>query len=254
MWTLEAVQAPDHAGEPPPETRPARPMRQLPLDLGSDAEPSLDEVVGERNHEALAWLRTWPASQQAPMPAYLWGAPGSGKSHLLRAMVPRAMGMGFGVIWLNAHTCQMWDGPEPESPILALIDDCDQLDATQQHLAFNLFIQAAASPGQLFILAAGRLPSVDLAVRDDLRTRLGWGLTFALSALDDDGLRRVLQLEASRRGLSLGDEVVSYILARHSRDLGSLMNLLARLDRYALAEHRALTVPLLKQMLALETA
>jgi DnaA family protein len=233
---------------------PLRAMRQIPLDLGSDAEPSLDEVVGERNQEALAWLQGWPASQAAPAPTYLWGAPGSGKTHLLRAMISRAMGLGFGVIWLNAHTCQMWDGPDLNSPTLALIDDCEALDATQQHLAFNLFIEAAAAPGMLYILAAGRVPSVDLPVRDDLRTRLGWGLAFALSALDDGGLRQALQQEAARRGLSLGDEVVSYILTRHSRDLGSLMNLLARLDRYALAEHRALTVPLLKQMLALETA
>jgi len=47
--------------------------------------------------------------------------------------------------------------------------------------------------------------------------------------------------------------VLSYLLTRHSRDLGFLMNLLDRLDRYALAEHRLITVPLLKQMLAVET-
>jgi DnaA family protein len=54
--------------------------------------------------------------------------------------------------------------------------------------------------------------------------------------------------------MALGEEVVSYLLTRYSRDLGFLMNLLDRLDRFALAEHRVVTVPLLKQMLALETA
>lgn len=229
-------------------------MRQIPLDLGAEAQPSLDDIAGTRNAQALAWLRAWPTSQAAPAPTYLWGAPGAGKTHFLRAMVPRAFAQGFGVIWLNAHTCQMWDGAGPESPTLALIDDCDALDPTHQHLAFNLFIEASAAPGQLYILAAGRVPTVDLPVRDDLRTRLGWGLAFALPALDEAGLRQVLQQEAAHRGLGLGEEVLSYILSRHRRDLGSLMNLLDRLDRYALAEHRALTVPLLKQMLALETA
>jgi DnaA family protein len=97
------------------------------------------------------------------------------------------------------------------------------------------------------------MPAVDLPVRDDLRTRLGWGLTFALSPLDEDGLRAALQREAKRRGMALGDDLVSYLLTRYSRDLAFLMNLLDRLDRYALAEHRVLTVPLLKQMLAAET-
>nr|MBP7502752.1 hypothetical protein [Aquabacterium sp.] len=107
--------------------------------------------------------------------------------------------------------------------------------------------------GPLYIMAAGAVPAVDLPVRDDLRTRLGWGLTFALSPLDEDGLRAALQREANRRGMALGDDLVSYLLTRYSRDLAFLMNLLDRLDRYALAEHRVLTVPLLKQMLAAET-
>ena len=119
-------------------------------------------------------------------------------------------------------------------------------------------VAARAAPdedatGPLYIMAAGAVPAVDLPVRDDLRTRLGWGLTFALSPLDEDGLRAALQREANRRGMALGDDLVSYLLTRYSRDLAFLMNLLDRLDRYALAEHRVLTVPLLKQMLAAET-
>jgi len=66
-------------------------------------------------------------------------------------------------------------------------------------------------------------------------------------------IRDALQREATRRGMALGEGVLSYLLTRHSRDLGFLMNLLDRLDRYALAEHRLITVPLLKQMLAVET-
>lgn len=252
------------------------PMRQLLLDLGEPALPGLDAFVtgGQLQNEALlVWLRAWPAVEGPLSPAYIWGAPGSGKTHLLRAMVERALGLGFGVIWLNAQTCQMWDAAQPGAPTLALLDDCDRLDAEGQHLAFKLFIESAAAQasrvgeavqpgpvdgdlpdgGELFILAAGRLPVVDLPVRDDLRTRLGWGLTFALSPLDEDGLRAALQREANRRGMALGDDLVSYLLTRYSRDLAFLMNLLDRLDRYALAEHRVLTVPLLKQMLAAET-
>jgi len=233
-------------------------MRQMPLDLGPVAMPGLDDFVPGGNADLLTWLREWPDVRGTVSPAYIWGAAGAGKTHLLRAMVERALGMGLGVIWLNAQTCQMWDAVDPLSPTLALIDDCEQLGNEHQHLAFNLFIESAspASPGEsgpLHILAAGSLPPVDLPVRDDLRTRLGWGLVFALSALDEPGVREALRLEAARRGLSLSEEVCSYLLTRYSRDLGSLTHLLDRLDRYALAEHRLITVPLLKQMLAVET-
>jgi DnaA-homolog protein len=218
-------------------------------------------------------LSAWPAVDGTLSPAYIWGAPGSGKTHLLRAMVERALGLGFGVIWLNAQTCQMWDAAQPGAPTLALLDDCDRLDADSQHLAFKLFIESAAAQatretgasahetaadepcpaGELFILAAGRLPAVDLPVRDDLRTRLGWGLSFALSPLGEAGVRDVLLQAAQRRGMSLSDDVLTYLLSRHERDLGSLMGLLDRLDAYALSEHRLVTIPLLKQMLASES-
>lgn len=252
-------------------------MRQLLLDLGSPAVPGLDAFVtgGQAQNEALlAWLSAWPAVEGPLSPAYIWGAPGAGKTHLLRAMVERALGLGFGVVWLNAQTCQMWDAAQPGAPTLALLDDCDRLDADSQHLAFKLFIESAAAlaaretgatpaapvadepaeAGELFILAAGRLPAVDLPVRDDLRTRLGWGLSFALQPLDEAGVRDVLQQAAQRRGmLPLGEEVLAYLLSRHERDLGSLMGLLDRLDEYALSEHRLVTIPLLKQMLASES-
>jgi DnaA family protein len=241
------------------------PMRQIPLDLGPAVMQGLDDFVVGRNDELLAWLRAWPHVSGPLSPAYIWGPSGAGKTHLLRAMVERALAQGMGAIWLNAQTCQMWDALDPAMPTLALIDECEQLGAEHQHLAFNLFIESAASQaalassqatesGPLFIMAAGSTPTVDLPVRDDLRTRLGWGLSFALVPLDEAGLREALHHEAARRGMALGEGVVSYLLTRYSRDLGFLMNLLNRLDRFALAEHRVVTVPLLKQMLALETA
>jgi DnaA family protein len=244
-------------------------MRQMALDLGPAVLQGLDDFIVGGNEALLSWLREWPHGEGTVSPAYIWGAAGAGKTHLLRAMVERALSMGFGAIWLNAQTCQMWDPPDPVMPTLAVIDECEHLGEEHQHLAFNLFIESAASlaaqasgvrpqgegeGGPLLILAAGAVPAVDLPVRDDLRTRLGWGLSFALVPLDESGLRAALMHEAGRRGMALGEGVVGYLLTRHSRDLGFLMGLLDRLDRFALAEHREVTVPLLKQMLALETA
>ena len=234
-------------------------MKQLALDIGLSSRPSLERFFAGPNDAALSHLRLWTrGGTRAPVPTYLWGESGSGKTHLLQAVLGEVVARGWGGISLGATQCQMWDAWAPGWPTLAVIDDCDQLPAEHQHLAFNLFVQAAearadATEGPLYILAAGRLAAADLPVRDDLRTRLAWGLSFALHPLDDAGVREALKLEAARRGLTLGDELLHHLLTRFSRNLGLLMALLDQLDDYALAQHRSPTVPLLKQMLALET-
>ncbi|HEX7639672.1 MAG TPA: DnaA regulatory inactivator Hda, partial [Burkholderiaceae bacterium] len=102
--------------------------------------------------------------------------------------------------------------------------------------------------------AAGAVPPVDLAVREDLRTRLGWGGVHAVRPLAEGDTRVALQREARRHGIVLGDDVLDYLLTRFARDLKSLMHLLHRLDGFALAEKRAVTIPLLRRMLDEEGA
>lgn len=243
---------------------PGLPMRQLPLDLEPMAPAGLAQFMPLGNEELLAWLHAWPDSAQPGMPAYLWGSKGSGKTHLLRGLASHALAQGWHVLWLGCQGFQSWDAAQADASTLVLVDDCESLDAPQQHWAFNLFIENAAVTAQreaageqagpgMAIVAAGRVPPVDLPVRDDLRTRLGWGLVFAVQPLAEEGVRAVLEQEAQRRGVRLAEGVLPYLLTHFSRDLGFLMNLLERLDRFALAEQRLVTVPLLKQMLAQET-
>lgn len=252
------------AMSPSSSVPPGPPMRQLALDLEPMAPAGLGQFVPEGNEELLAWLMAWPDSAQPGTPTYLWGREGSGKTHLLKGLAGHALAQGWHVLWLGRQGFQSWDAAQPDAATLVLMDDCESLDAPQQHWAFNLFIENAAvlaqrqtadgqtAPG-MAIVAAGRVPPVDLPVRDDLRTRLGWGLTFAVQPLGEEGVRAVLVQEARRRGVRLAEGVLPYLLTHFSRDLGFLMNLLERLDRFALAEQRLVTVPLLKQMLAQET-
>ena len=93
------------------------------------------------------------------------------------------------------------------------------------------------------------MPPVDLPLREDLRTRLGWGPVFALQPLGEEQTRAVLRREADRRGIFLSDEVMDHLLTRFARDLKHLMLLLDRLDTFALARSRNVTVPLIRQML-----
>ena len=99
------------------------------------------------------------------------------------------------------------------------------------------------------VVAAGNSPPADLKLRDDLRSRLGWGHIFNLHVLTEAERRAVLRQEADARGVFLRDEVMDFMLTRFSRDPGSLMQLLDHLDRYALQTQRTLTIPLIKSML-----
>jgi DnaA family protein len=96
------------------------------------------------------------------------------------------------------------------------------------------------------------VPPTDLPLREDLRSRLGWGHVFALEPLSEAETRAALRREADRRGLFLSDEVMDYVLTHFTRDLKHLMSLLDRLDGFALTHKRAVTLPLLRQMLAEE--
>ena len=177
---------------------------------------------------------------------YLWGPSGSGKTHLLQALAHRVQAEGGQVGWFSAAELPPW--PADETRSLIVLDSCDAYDAGQQQAAFALFVDASAHG--IPVAAAGRLPPVDLPLRDDLRTRLAWGHVLAIQPLSETESRAALRREADRRGLFLSDEVMDHLLTRFSRDLKHLMELLDQLDRFALVHKRAITVPLLRQMLA----
>jgi DnaA-homolog protein len=221
-------------------------MKQLALDIGLQSLPSLDNFLAERNLAALQHLRLWLGSpRRSPVPTYLWGLGGCGKTHLLQAVQLALREQGVVTAWL--------DPTLHEPPVfqdewqVMLMDDVHAYNAVQQHAAFNWFINAQTQ--QRGLLAAGQLPPADLLLREDLRTRLGWGHVFELHPLSDFECRAALRQEADARGLLLSDEVMDFVLTRFSRDLGSLMQLLQQLDSYALANQRPITIPLIKVML-----
>lgn len=220
-------------------------MRQLPLTLGFDREPAFSHFVAGGNAVVLTALQ---AMVQPGPPVYLWGPAGVGKTHLLRALAGQWRQLGGRCGWFDAEQALPW--PFDEGWALIVIDGAERLDPPRQHAAFTLFVEAATHGVQ--VASAGRLPPVDLPVREDLRTRFGWGPVYELQPLADAQVRLALRQEAEQRRLILSDEVLDHLQTRFARDLASLMALLGRLDDFSLAEKRAITVPLLKKMLAEE--
>ncbi|MDO8267179.1 MAG: DnaA regulatory inactivator Hda [Moraxellaceae bacterium] len=229
------------------------PMKQLALDIGLASDPSFANFFIGPNEAVVRQLALWANSPlDSPVPTYLWGDEASGKTHLLKAVSEALRGQGASSGWMDAS---MLEPPAfNESWSAVIMDDCHLYTAAQQRAAFNWFVNALSTDDghPRWVVAAGNVPPADLPLREDLRTRLGWGNVFALQALNDAERRAVLRREADARGVFLSAEVMDFMLTRFSRDLGSLMQLLEKLDGYALQTKRAITVPLLKSMLESE--
>ena len=221
-------------------------MKQIALDIGLARGPTLGSFCAGPNEAALTHLQLWAGSPtRSPVPTYLWGASGSGKTHLLKAVAESLREQGAIAGWLDAS---MHEPPEfNENWAVVLLDEVHLYTAVQQHAAFNWFVNAQTL--QRGVLAAGALPTAGLKLREDLRTRLAWGHVFQLQVLSEPERRAVLRQAADARGVFLSDEVMDFMLTRFSRDLGSLMQLLEQLDGYALQTKRAITIPLIKSML-----
>lgn len=225
-------------------------MKQIALDIGLATGPTLKTFYAGPNEAALQHLellvsQNANAQTQSPVPTYLWGDEGSGKTHLLQAVKTTLREHGATVGYLDAT---MAEPPEYDERWAAvLMDQVHLYTAVQQHAAFNWFVNAQTH--QIAVIGAGNLPPADLKLRDDLRTRLGWGHVFQLHVLGEPERRAVLRQAADARGLFLGDEVMDFMLSRFSRDLGSLMELLDLMDGYALQTKRGITIPLIKSMM-----
>ena len=225
-------------------------MKQIALDIGLAPGPTLKNFFAGPNQATLQHLQLWVGNdKRSPVPTYLWGESGSGKTHLLRAAQAALRDQGCPVGWLDASVAEPTNFDESWRVIV--LDDVHFYTAVQQQAAFNWFVNATTpSDGQQrWVLAAGRVPPSDLALREDLRTRLGWGHIFQLQVLSESERRAVLRQQADERGVFLSDEVMDFMLNRFSRDLSSLIQLLDQLDGYALQTKRAITIPLIKAML-----
>lgn len=225
-------------------------MKQLALDIGLPAGPTLGNFLADGNGQALQCLHEGLCREgRAQAPVYLWGGRGCGKSHLLRASVLALQQQGARVGWMDAASGA--PGGFDDGWDAVAMDDVHRYDEALQEAAFNWFVNAThpQAGSARWVLAAGALPPADLPLRDDLRSRLGWGQVFQLQPLDEVGCRHVLRQQARERGIALPDEVLDFMLVRFARDMGSLAQMLRALDHFALQARRAVTIPLVRAML-----
>lgn len=200
-------------------------MRQMLLGLAQAPPPTFDNFVTGRNQAAVAAVRMLGTAAVGDRCVYLWGEAGSGRSHLLAA----------------------WRASRAGCATSHAIDDVQGLDETAQIAVFKLYNHARA--GEAWLLVAGNQPPAQLALRDDLKSRLAWGLGFEILPLTDDEKRAALAQHAQQLGMRLSPEILDYLLTRARRDMPSLIALVEALDRFSLETKRAITTPLLRELI-----
>jgi len=226
----------DHAAITP-EVAP----QQLPLAL--ELRPALgrdDFMVAQCNREAVAWIDQWP---NWPVPALcLYGPKGCGKSHLAEVWRARSAALSVAAGDLG--------GVDPDALLGdaqgLVIEDADGgLDET---VCFHLYNMLKERGGHLLLTAT--LPPARWKVTlPDLKSRLGAALVCEISPPDDDLMVGLLLKLFADRQIQAGPQTISYILPRIERSFVALTDLVAAIDRRALAEKRAVTLPLVRSVM-----
>ena len=216
--------------------------RQLLLDIRPEQHLGLENFVVGANAELLSRLRAL-AQPDAHDAVYLWGAAGCGRSHLLQAT--HAAAARRRAVYVAGEAAGE-DLPCPPGGLL-IVDDVERLDQAAQIALFRAFNTARLAG--LALLMSGGAPPRELALREDLRTRIGAALIYEVKSLSDEDKAATLRSHATQRGMRVDDDLIAYLLRHAPRDLPTLMAVLDALDSASLQLKRPVTLPLLREVL-----
>lgn len=223
--------------------------RQLPLHL---AVPSsygrADFLPAAANESAVTWIERWP---DWPGPSSsLAGPAGSGKTHLLH-------------LWAERAQAPILQGADLDQPLFSRILDslggarCVAVDGAQavagradaERQLFHLYNWLHERHGSL-LLAARQAPARWQVQLPDLASRLRTAALVTIGAPDDALLAAVLVKLFHDRQITVGQDVVRYLVGHMERSLSAACVVVDRLDREALADKRAVSVRLASSVLA----
>ena len=184
---------------------------------------------------------------------YLFGLTGVGKSHLLHASCAYADTLGITSLCLSFSeltqlSVDVLDGLENID--LVCLDDIQLIAGNKkwQQGVFDLYNRMIEQNKCLIITGDQSVAQLNISL-PDLVSRLSWGLTEQLKPLSDKEKSFALQYRAQQRGLTMNDDVASFLINRLSRDMTSLIAALEQLDQASIREQRRITIPFIKDIL-----
>jgi len=209
--------------------------QQLPLDL--EYRPALgmeDFVLAPGNRAAVAWIDRWPDWPSHALAIH--GPKGSGKTHLAH-------------VWQASSRAAFLDrAPAADASLPAAI----VLDAPRdwpEAALLHLYNRVREAGGHLLIVSEAP-PARWPAVLPDLASRLASIPAVALAAPDDDLLVAVMAKQFADRGLEVNEDVLRYVASRVERSFAAAAEMVARIDRAALARQRKVTLALAREVMA----
>lgn len=197
-----------------------------------------DFIVGAGNREAVTFIDTWPNWQA---PAALHGPSGSGKSHLVSAWAVVANAKILSAVALNLETIAQLDTAQAIA-----VEDVDSAlpSDIRDRALFALFER-----GKPFLLTGREAAGMWPTVLPDLASRFRAILAFPIWAPDDALLAALAHKLFADRQLQVPEAVVSQMTVSLERSPAAIRDFVARVDARALAEKRAVTTALIRELL-----
>lgn len=221
----------------------------LPLYL----EDGLDyaSYVADNNAAVIRATQAWARGEMEQV--YIYGEPGSGRSHMVNAAIKLADEQGYATCVLPCKELvqmppEVLEGIEQFS--MVAVDDVDTFAGQPEweEALFHLY-NRCRELGHGLLFAGQSTPRESGFALADLVSRLGAGPVYKLQPLSDQGLIELLMRRAKQRGMPLSQDVANYIILRGVREPKALVALLDELDKRALIQQRKVTIPFVKEVL-----
>ncbi len=221
--------------------------QQLQLDVSREDPCVFENFYNGANADVVTALRSL-ISQDSASPFWLWGAPATGKTHLLLAAVRAASDQGLTAAYLPAHAGFKPDALDALRNIeLLCIDDADKIaGAPKVEEAMGGLCRELERRGSRLVLAAASTPAGAGFERDDMRTRLASGQIWKLQPLTDEERLEAVQLRVRSRGIKLPEATARFLMRRVRRNPSDVFNLVDRLAALAASRSKQLTVPFVR--------
>lgn len=217
----------------------------LPLTIHTDFSRQA-WVEDISNQEATLWINRWPDWPQSRV-LCLYGDKGSGKTHLAHLWVDQAKG-----IYLNAARAG------EQSPYASFtakqaiaLDDVETL--INQEWLFHFFNFIQDNQGHA-LLIANNPPSQWPVTLPDLVSRLQTVVSVQIHRPDEEALKAIMIKQFRDRGLTVKPEAIEYLLKQCERSFTAVNKWVVKLDQVAAVKGKAITIPLIREILAQEGA
>ncbi len=243
---------------------------QMVFDFPVNPRYSFDNFVVCGGNEIAYRFALMLAQGDAHNLLYIYGPPGSGKTHLLAALGNSLMAdsnedlnasksllpyISFSEIdqlyggKYPAEQCSRLSERFKDAPAL-LIDDIHLIPdnvniRVELWQIFNDFFDTDRKIAVTGLSPPRELPSLD----DHLVSRLLWGLVAAMDVSDDDSRRLILKKLAEDRQITLSADIIDSLLIRTRRDIPSLIETLEAINRHALSTGRKISLRLAREVL-----